>query len=46
MKKIKYVVVLSGRQTINKNTTTNQKHVGAMGQRWDMRCDRRGRGGG
>jgi hypothetical protein len=31
-----------GRQTKKKNTTTNQKHVGLMGERQDMKRNRRG----
>jgi hypothetical protein len=38
----KYVGALGGRQTINKNTTTNQKHAGLTGERQDMRRNRRG----
>jgi hypothetical protein len=45
MKKIKYVVDLSGCQTTNKNTTTNQKHAGMTKKRRDMRCDQGGVGG-
>jgi hypothetical protein len=38
----KYIVALGGHQTTNKNTTTNQKHAGSMGERWDMMRNRRG----
>ncbi len=31
----------SGRQTKKKHTTTNQKHVGSMGERQDMKCNQR-----
>jgi hypothetical protein len=37
---------LDGHQTTNKNATTNQKHAGSTGERWDMRRDRRGARGG
>jgi hypothetical protein len=33
----KYVVALGGRQTTNKNTTTNQRHAGLTGEKQDMR---------
>ncbi len=32
-------------QNTNKNATTNQKHAGLMGKRWDMRHKERGAGG-
>ena len=38
----KYTPALGGHQTTNKNATTNQKHVGLMGERWDMRRKQRG----
>ncbi len=30
-------MALGGRQTTKKNTTTNWKHAGSTGERWDMR---------
>jgi hypothetical protein len=38
----KYTSALGSRQTTNKNATTNQKHAGSTGERWDMRRNRRG----
>jgi hypothetical protein len=38
----KFTSALGGRQTTNNNVTTNQKHVGLTGERWDMRRDQRG----
>jgi hypothetical protein len=35
-------MALGGRQMTNKNTTTNQKHVGLTGERQDMRHNRWG----
>jgi hypothetical protein len=32
----KYTSTLGGRQTTNKNATTNQKHAGLVGERWYM----------
>jgi hypothetical protein len=41
----KYTSALGGRQT-NENATMKQKNAGSMGERWDMRPDRRGALGG
>jgi hypothetical protein len=38
----KYTSALGSHHTTNKNATTNQKHAGLMGERWDMRRDWRG----
>jgi hypothetical protein len=38
----KYTLALGGRQTTNKNSTTNQKHDGLTGEIWDMRRNQRG----
>jgi hypothetical protein len=42
----KYTSALGGRQTTNKNATTNQKYVGSTGERWDTRRDWWGAQGG
>ncbi len=41
-KRIKYIVALSGHQTMTMHTTANKKHPGAMEERRGMRRDQRG----
>jgi hypothetical protein len=43
--KIKYIVVLGSRQGMTYNTTTNQKHAGAMKKTIERQCDRGGDAG-